>query len=133
MDEDEDLVAAIALSQQGGPPAAPDGEPEPGPELSAALALSSVNNGLRHPPPAPAAPAPAPSGAQEALGQRVRDIFQETRLLTNYLLTTFSPTHLLTCALTHLLTYALTHLRIYALTHLLTCPLTHLLTHWLTS
>ena len=75
---DEDLAAAIALSQQAGPPAAAGDDLE----LAAALALSSTNNGLRNPPPAPAAaPAPAPaatqSGAQEALAQRVREIFQE--------------------------------------------------------
>jgi hypothetical protein len=78
VDEDEDLAAAIALSQQAGPSAAAGDDPE----LAAALALSSTNTGLRSPPPAPA-PAPAAaqsgaqSGAQEALAQRVREIFQE--------------------------------------------------------
>ena len=56
VDEDEDLAAAIALSQRAGPPAAEGDDPE----LAAALALSATNNGLRNPP-------PAQSGAQEAL------------------------------------------------------------------
>ena len=53
VDEDEDLAAAIALSQQAGPPAAEADDPE----LAAALELSATNNGLRNPP-------PAQSGAQ---------------------------------------------------------------------